>query len=133
MAASNLHNALPAAIAALEAGIPFWYGVRGFWEISQVARAPGWENSAGFAYEVAGEVAVVKSAEQVFTLNRHMREELVWRGVAADGIALVPNGFPGRAAAPKVSLSRAGVGIRARYVVGYVGSFNVYEGLEDLI
>ncbi|MDD2882993.1 MAG: glycosyltransferase [Rhodoferax sp.] len=133
MAASNWHNALPVAIAARETGLPFWYEVRGFWEISQAARDPGWENSVAYEHEVAGEVSVVKAAERVFTLNRLMRDELVRRGVEAERIELVPNGFPGWAASPKVDLTRADVGIQAHYVVGYVGSFNIYEGLETLI
>lgn len=133
MAASNWHNALPAAIAARELGLPFLYEVRGFWEISQAARDPGWEHTPGFAHEVAGETAVATAADRVFTLNRFMRDELVRRGVLVERIELVPNGFPGWAEDSAVSLSRAVVGIRSHYVVGYIGSFNVYEGLEELI
>jgi glycosyltransferase involved in cell wall biosynthesis len=133
MAASNWHNALPAAIAAHQLGLPFFYEVRGFWEISQLARDPGWERSPGFAQEVSGETTVAKSAHRVFTLNRFMRDELVRRGVAAERIDLVPNGFPGWAEDSSVQLSRADLGISSQYVVGYVGSFNVYEGLEELI
>jgi glycosyltransferase involved in cell wall biosynthesis len=107
--------------------------VRGFWEISQAARDPGWEHSPGFAHEVVGETTVAKAAQRVITLNRFMREELVRRGVAAERIELVPNGFPGWAAAPVVPVSRADLGIRSRFVVGHVGSFNIYEGLEELI
>ena len=35
MAASNWENALPAAIAARELNLPFFYEVRGFWEITR--------------------------------------------------------------------------------------------------
>jgi glycosyltransferase involved in cell wall biosynthesis len=137
MAASNWHNALPAALAARAAGLRFFYEVRGFWEISQASRDPAWADSPGFAEAVAGETAVARSAQRVFTINRFMRDELARRGVAVERVDLVPNGFPGwqddgaqqAAGAP----TRASLGIRARYVVGYIGSFNVYEGLEDLI
>lgn len=137
MAASNWHNALPAALAARAVGLPFFYEVRGFWEISQASRDPGWADSPGFAHEVAGETAVARAAQRVFTINRLMRDELVRRGVEAARVDLVPNGFPGwpddRALAVGDMPTRTALGIRARYVVGYVGSFNVYEGLEDLI
>lgn len=137
MAASNWHNALPAALAARAAGLPFFYEVRGFWEISQASRDPGWADSPGFAHEVAGETAVARAAQRVFTINRLMRDELVRRGVDAARVDLVPNGFPGwpddRALVVGDMPTRTALGIRTRYVVGYVGSFNVYEGLEDLI
>jgi len=34
---------------------------------------------------------------------------------------------------PEIPVSRAAMGIRLHYVVGYIGSFNVYEGLETMI
>jgi hypothetical protein len=81
MAASNWQNALPAAVAAREAGLPFFYEVRGFWEISQSSHDPAWENTTGFHKAVEGEVAVAQAAERLFTINRHMRAELVRRGI----------------------------------------------------
>jgi glycosyltransferase involved in cell wall biosynthesis len=133
LAASNWRNALPPAIASRELGVPFYYEVRGFWEVSKTAREPDWAGSAEFRLEVENETAVARSAQKVFTLNRLMRDELVRRGVVAERVALVPNGFPGWAPLSSMALSRSGVGIRSRYVVGYVGSFNGYEGLEALI
>lgn len=135
MAASNWLNALPAALAAQRAGLPFFYEVRGFWEISRASREPAWAESAQFDEVVKGETAVATAAARVFTLNRQMREELIQRGVPAPSIALVPNGFPGWPEPPSndTELSRAALGSRARFLVGYIGSFNGYEGLEDLI
>ena len=134
MAASNWKNALPAAVAAREAGLPFFYEVRGFWEISRASRDPEWGNSSEFESAVKRETAVGKSAQRIFTLNRHMREELVRRGVENKKVDLVPNGFLGwPKSSQQESVTRAGLGIFSRYVVGYIGSFNAYEGLEDLI
>ena len=135
MAASNWLNALPAALAARKTGLPFFYEVRGFWEISRASREPAWGGSAQFDEAVKGETAVAKAATRVFTLNRQMRQELIGRGVPAPGIALVPNGFPGwpERMSKNTELSRATLGSRARFLLGYIGSFNGYEGLEDLI
>jgi glycosyltransferase involved in cell wall biosynthesis len=134
MAASNWQNALPAAVAAREAGVPFFYEVRGFWEITQASHDLSWEHSPGFRNAVEGEVAVAKDAQRIFTINRYMRAELARRGIAEDKVDLVPNSF---VVSPQPmengSMSRECLGINARYVVGYIGSFNVYEGLEDLI
>ncbi|NCC83763.1 MAG: glycosyltransferase [Clostridia bacterium] len=133
MAASNWHNARPWAQASRSAGLPFFYEVRGFWEISQASRDPAWVNSAEYLEAVRGETNVAKVADRVFTINRHMRNELVQRGIAADRIELVPNGFPGWPPPPQNGNTRASLGIHSRYVIGYIGSFNVYEGMEDLI
>lgn len=134
MAASNWENALPAAIAARELGLPFFYEVRGFWEITKASREPGWENTAEFRAYVEKETAVVRAADRVFTLNHFMRDELVRRGVDQGKIELVPNAFgllPDLSRPPR--LTRGEIGCASRYLVGYIGSFSEYEGLEGLV
>ncbi|WP_041718926.1 glycosyltransferase [Desulfurivibrio alkaliphilus] len=138
LAASNWQNALPAGIAARELGLPFAYEVRGFWEISRASREPEWGAGPEFEAVVAHETAVARGADRVFTLNRLMRQELLRRGVKEARVALVPNGIDAAAIevgpAPRVGVpTRADLGLTSRYVVGYVGSFNEYEGLEALI
>ena len=134
MAASNWENALPASIAARELGLPFFYEVRGFWEISRISREPEWQSSDEYKNYVERETAVARSADRVFTLNRFMRDELICRGVDAAKIDLVPNGY---GALPDLSrqprLTKADLGCNTQYVVGYVGSFSPYEGLDDLV
>lgn len=134
MAASNWENALPARDAAKDAGLPFFYEVRGFWEISKLSREPGYEKSDDFKHRVRMETQVALSAQSVFTLNRFMKDELIRRGVDADKIDLVPNalGKAPVASAPSQTV-RKHLGITSKRVVGYIGSFTPYEGLEDLI
>lgn len=133
LGASNWHNALPVSRAADLANTRFFYEVRGFWEISQAARDPHWENSPGFMHEVENETIVAKSASRVFTLNGYMRDELVRRGVEASQIDIVPNGMsqPARGITPGVK--HADFGWKDESIIAYIGSFNVYEGVEDLI
>lgn len=133
VAASNWHNALPVSIAAHELGVPFYYEVRGFWEISHVAKDPAWQGSEGFVQEVRSETVVAKSAEGLFTLNKLMKAELIRRGVEEERIKLVPNSAPEPLAVCHEYTSLQGLGITSRYVIGYIGSFTLYEGLEDLI
>lgn len=134
MAASNWRNALPAALAANDTGRLFYYEVRGFWEITRIASEPDWQQTDDFREEVQNEVAVARAAEQLFTLNSFMCDELVRRGVKRARIDLVPNGFPGwvECEGSNADLKKK-LGIQSRYIVGYIGSFNGYEGLEDLI
>jgi glycosyltransferase involved in cell wall biosynthesis len=69
----------------------------------------------------------------VFTLNRFMRDELVRRGVSANRIDIVPNGFAGWASAPSNEPDKENLGLKSKFVAGYIGSFNAYEGLELLV
>lgn len=133
MAASNWNNALPALQAAQITGLPFFYEVRGFWEISRSAREPEWKNSPAFLNEVKQETAIAKAANKVFTLNPFMRTELIKRGIDAKKIELVPNGFSGWMPTPLSPLDKSALGIKSQYTIGYIGSFNIYEGLEDAI
>ena len=112
MAASNWANALPPARAAQSAGLPFFYEVRGFWELTRLAAEPSWTESPEY----------------------RKAQVLEQRGAPPERVDLVPNGFDGWAPAPDGSDGlRRQLGIKARHVVGYIGSFNAYEGLEDLI
>jgi glycosyltransferase involved in cell wall biosynthesis len=131
MAASNWQLAMPAALAAQEAGLPFFYEVRGFWELSKASQDPDWAASPAFEQAVAQETAVAQKAQRVFTLNGAMRDELTRRGIAAERIALVPNGIS--TPAPSTPLQTPPPQLHGRQVVGYVGSFNAYEGLAELL
>jgi glycosyltransferase involved in cell wall biosynthesis len=135
-AASNYVTALPALIAARRLGLPFIYEIRGFWEITRSSRDNEFENSARYALMRHFEGVVAQAADHVFTLTSAMREELVRRGVEAGKITLVHNGVdpqrfvplsPNRELAERIGLA-PGVP-----VIGYVGSFVDYEGLDDLI
>lgn len=134
MAASNWENALPALRAARSLHLPFFYEVRGFWELSRASCEPEWVNTAAYRTAYKQENEVAKQADRVFTLNQFMKEALIKRGIAADRIDLIPNAIEKITDCAHTSrLSRADLRISASYVVGYVGSFSAYEGLEDLV
>lgn len=133
LAASDWENALPAARAARQAGLPFFYEVRGFWELSRAAHDESYRESEEFRRCRDEETALARSAGTVFTINRFMRDELIARGVEPEKIVLVPNGCqlpPPRVDAP---MTRRELGLQSKFVVGYIGSFNSYEGLDNLI
>lgn len=131
MAASNWEMALPAALAAQEAQLPFFYEVRGFWELSRATQDPQWASSDAFQQAVAQETAVARMARRVFTLNGAMAAELCRRGIPEEHIGLVSNGI--NAPLPSTPLQTPPPQLNGRQVVGYVGSFNAYEGLADLL
>ncbi|GGD35965.1 glycosyltransferase family 4 protein [Sinisalibacter lacisalsi] len=136
MAASNYANALPAFMAARQLGLPFVYDVRGFWELSRVAREPLWAKSEAFANARALESRIASQADLVLTLTAPMRDELMARGVRPDRIRLLPNGADPDRFAPRprsAKLSRRFGLPDGVPVIGYVGSFVGYEGLDVLV
>lgn len=134
-AASNYVTALPALVAARRLGIPFFYEVRGLWEITRMSRDQQFAESVSFDVQRHIEATVAREADHVFTLTEPMREELIARGVEPDRITLLPNSVDARrftARARDEQLSTQ-LGIPPGVpVIGYIGTFVVYEGLEDL-
>lgn len=135
MAASNWENALPALKAARALGVPFFYEIRGFWEVTRASREPDWAQSAEYRQAVEHKTWIAQQADRVFTLNGFMRDELVRRGVPAERIELVPNGvsrLPALKPADSNLKQKLGIAEDER-VIGYIGSFNPYEGLDQLL
>lgn len=135
LAASNYIVGLPAWIAAKRLGLPFYNEVRGFWELSRDAREPGYSQIAAFKAEAERDTFVAKQAQKVFTLNQPMKEELAKRGVGDRRIDIVPNGvseLPEIKPASYELKADLGIGQNDK-VIGYIGSFNAYEGLDLLL
>ncbi|MFV1876118.1 glycosyltransferase family 4 protein [Nioella sp.] len=136
VAASNHMTALPACLAAHAAGLPFVFEIRGFWEISRASRDPAYLLSTTGRQERYLETATACAAEAVLTLTAPMQKELENRGVAPGKIHIVPNGCdPGAflPSAPDAALRNMHGLPPDVPVIGYVGSFSQYEGLDNLL
>lgn len=135
VAASNWETALPALIAAKQMGLPFFYEVRGFWEITHASRVPEWEKTPDYIAHVARESFIVKHSDHVFTLNTIMKNELVERGALSEKISIIPNAIWRLPELSVPSSDLAGrLGIQhGEIIVGYIGSLSSYEGLDDLV
>jgi glycosyltransferase involved in cell wall biosynthesis len=135
MAASDYKVGLPAWVAATSLGIPFFYEVRGFWELSRAARDDAYAQAEECKSRAEYDAFVARQAHRVFTLNQAMKDELGKRGVDRDKIDIVPNGV---GALPEIKPADAdlrrklGIGEDDK-VVGYIGSFSPYEGLDLLL
>ena len=134
IAASAHLSALPALIAARRRGLPFVYEVRGFWEVTRKSRKPALEGTVGYRVDAALEAIVAEEADHVFTLTEPMREELLARGVETP-ITLLPNSCDPDRFTPRPR--DAGLAARLSIpldvpVIGYIGTFVQYEGLEHL-
>lgn len=136
MAASNYQTALPALIAARRLGIPFAYEIRGFWEITRISREPEFIHTPSYKIQELLEAETAKHADHVFTLTGPMKQELVRRGVPADHITLLPNSCEPESFVPRPrdAVLAAKLGIPEDVaVIGYIGTFVQYEGLELLV
>ena len=135
VAASNYLTGLPALIAARRLGVPFVYEVRGLWEVTRMSRESSFQEKPAFAVQRLLESAVCKAADHVFTLTQPMLEELVSRGVDEKKIDLLPNSCDPQRFVPQrknMKLAEYLAIPEGIPIIGYVGTFVVYEGLEDL-
>jgi glycosyltransferase involved in cell wall biosynthesis len=135
-AASNYVTALPALIAARRLGVPFLYEMRGFWEVTHSSRDAAFEYTPKYRFMQLFEDLVAKHADHVITITTAMKEDLVARGVLSNKISIAYNSVdpkrftpsaPNRVLAEKLGIPE---GVP---VIGYIGSFVDYEGLDDLI
>lgn len=135
IAGSNHTNALPACLAAKALGIPFIYEVRGFWEITRLSREPDFSDTIQFKDQVFLETQTAQAADAVLTLTEAMQKLLVERGVAPEKIQLLPNSYD----PSSFKINSRDDALASQYaipdgipVIGYIGSFVQYEGLENL-
>lgn len=135
VAASNHLTGLPTLIAARRLGIPFFYEVRGLWEITRLSREPEFEKNINYWLQRELEAAVATKADGVFTLTEAMREELCTRGVPRQQITLLPNSCD----ATKFTPQKKDPDLQLKLdlpenvpIIGYIGTFVNYEGLDDL-
>ena len=128
---------LAAARVARSHGLPLVYEIRAFWEDAAVGNGTGREGSLKYRITRAMENRAVAQADAVFTICEGLRDDLVARGVPAGRIALSPNGVdmtlfgdpPPRddALAHELDIEDGAP------VIGFIGSFYDYEGLDDLV
>ena len=122
--------------AAKRLGLPFVYEIRAFWEDAAVGNGTGREGSLKYRLTRALENRVVAGADAVFTICKGLRDDLDARGHDGEKIGVSPNGVDlalfGDPVARDDALAHA-LGIGAGPVVGFIGSFYDYEGLNDLV
>jgi PEP-CTERM/exosortase A-associated glycosyltransferase len=136
----HAHSPALCGMAGLRAsrrlGIPFVYEIRAFWEDAAVGNGTGSEGSLKYRLTRALENRVVAGADAVFTICNGLRDDLVGRGHDRGKIHLSPNGVDltlfGEPP-PRDDALAARIGIDGGPVIGFIGSFYDYEGLDDLI
>ena len=133
---SPVLNALPALAVGRRLGIPVVYEVRAFWEDAAVDHGTTREDSLRYRLTRALETRALRQAQHVFTICEGLRADIAGRGLPSGKVTVIPNAVDVAAfdagAAPDASV-RARLGLQERTVIGFIGSFYAYEGLDLLI
>lgn len=133
---SPVLNGIPALRAARRAGLPFVYEVRAFWEDAAVDLGRTTVDGLRYRAIQSMETHVLRRADQVVTLCKGMRDEIAARGIDDDRITIVGNAVDlthfGRVRQRDEALAEK-LGLKDRTVLGFLGSFYHYEGLDLLV
>ncbi|WP_150290506.1 TIGR04063 family PEP-CTERM/XrtA system glycosyltransferase [Sphingobium estronivorans] len=133
---SPVLNAIAAQKVAKRHGIPMIYEIRAFWEDAAVGNGTGTEGSPRYWLTRRLETHAVRAADAVAVICEGLRGDLVARGVDADKIIVSPNGVDMEqfgTPVPRDPALTKKLGLEGADVVGFIGSFYDYEGLDDLI
>lgn len=137
-----LHAHSPAlnAIAALRVGrslgIPVVYEVRAFWEDAAADHGTTTEGSIRYRLTRAMETYAFKHVDAVTTICEGLRSDIVARGIPSTKVTLVPNAVDIKkfsiGGAPDEIL-KTQLGLAGARILGFIGSFYAYEGLDLLL
>lgn len=137
----HAHSPVLDGLAALRVGkrlgIPVIYEIRAFWEDAAVGNGTGREGSLRYRLTKMVETHAVKSADAVAVICEGLRGDLIARGIDPAKIIVSPNGVDLELFGdppPRDHALAAELGFAADdAVIGYIGSFYDYEGIDDLI
>lgn len=133
---SPVLNAIPALRVGKRLGIPVVYEIRAFWEDAAVDHGTTTQGSLRYFLSRWLETRAIKRADHIFTICEGLRADIANRGVSTTKITVIPNAVdidtfePG--GQPDLDL-KASLGLGNASVVGFIGSFYAYEGLDLLI
>ena len=133
---SPVMNGLAGLRAARKLGLPLVYEIRAFWEDAAVGNGTGTEGSIKYRATKTVETWVARRADAIAVICEGLRGDLVARGIDASKIMVSPNGVDMAMFGdpPKRDKALAAeIGLNGGDVIGYVGSFYDYEGIDDLI
>ena len=133
---SPVLNAIPTLRVGRRLGIPVVYEVRAFWEDAAVDHGTTAEGSLRYRLTRRLETHALRQADHVFTICEGLRGDIAARGIAAGRVTVIPNAVdidafePG--GQPDAAL-KSRLGLNGATVVGFIGSFYAYEGLDLLL
>lgn len=133
---SPVLDVTPALKVGRRLGIPVFYEIRAFWEDAAVDHGTTTEGSLRYRLTRMMETQALRQVDHVFTICEGLRKDIVGRGIPPNKVTVIPNAVDidkfalgGRADAALKSK----LGLDGCTVVGFIGSFYAYEGLDLLL
>lgn len=133
---SPVLNALPALRVGKRLGLPVVYEVRAFWEDAAVDHGTTSEGSLRYKVTRWLETYALKRADAVTTICEGLRQDIIGRGIPSEKVTVIPNAVDIEnfqiGGQPDLDLKRT-LGLENKTVLGFIGSFYAYEGLDLII
>jgi glycogen synthase len=129
-------NALAALHVARSARLPVFYEIRAFWEDAAADHGTTSEGSIRYRLTRQLETWAVRRADAVAVICEGLRRDLLGRGIAPGKITVIPNSIDPHEftmSPPRDTALARQLGLEGCLVLGFIGSFYGYEGLEFLI
>ena len=133
--ASNFVVGYANSRVAKKLGIASIYEIRGFWHLTQATKRMGYTDSDHYNLSEHFEIETAKQSDYVFTITQALKQILVENGVEESKIHVLPNAVN----ASKFTIMEKDnelekeLNFQDSVVIGYIGSFVDYEGLDLLL
>ncbi len=131
----SLDGSAALAVGAKQS-IPVVYECRAFWEDAAVDHGTIREGDLRYRVTRALETRVFRRADAVTVICEGLRRDIAGRGIPADKITVIPNAVNAEkfsAEQPRDEALAESLGLKDRRVIGFIGSFYAYEGLNLLV
>lgn len=134
-AASNYLNGLAAAKAANLIQGKSIYEVRGMWHWSRGIKEPYFQGSDHQHYCEIMEKAAVSAVDRVVAISQGLKDQLISWGIAEDKISVISNAVDTETFKPleKNETLKKDLGLQGRYVLGFIGTLTLYEGVDLIL
>jgi len=128
-------NGIPALWVATRRRLPLVYEMRALWEAAAVERRQSSPDTLRYRAARGLETWLIRRAGALAVISQGLHDEAVGRGVSPEKIFRAPNGVDSGAFRPIAADADLATrqGLAGHIVIGYVGFFFAYEGVDVLL
>jgi len=132
---SSVLNGVAASHIAEKFNIPFLYEIRALWEDAAVDQGKTREGSLRYNLTRALETRVIRKADKVTVICEGLKRDILDRGIEEKKVEVIPNGVDTETFKPLDPDDEIldQYSLRNHKVIGFIGTFFFFEGLEYLI
>lgn len=126
---------LSALAVAKKYKVPLIYEVRALWEDAAVDQEKTKEGDIRYRLTKMLETRLMNRADAVVTICEGLKEEILRRGIKKEKVYVVPNGVDTEAFKPlqkNLELNNK-YNFEEKIIIGFIGTFYNFEGVEHLI